>query len=151
MANTITYSPGDVIAQMLVDLGIGTDSAVLLPWPVFVSSEPDLPDDCVTLYDTTGVIDGRSMIDGRVWTHYGIQVRVRSMNHQAGWAKADEIWTAFGKGVYDRRVTLGEVNFLVHSINRIEDIIPLGPELGGGGKGRRLFTINAVVGGLKTV
>src|SRR5687768_852739 len=87
-----SHSPAEVVAQMLIDLGEGSDPASDGAWPCGYSSEPaDLPDNRITVYDTTGADFGGSMIDGELWGTFGIQVRVRAATHGVGWTKLQGI------------------------------------------------------------
>jgi hypothetical protein len=70
-----------VIQQVLIELGLGTDPDTDPgeAWPVYSGSEPggqDAPDNCLTVYDTDPKPDGRSMLDGETWQHYGLQIRI---------------------------------------------------------------------------
>jgi hypothetical protein len=88
VSSPLLHSPADVLATLLVDLGLGTDPADGGAWPVSVSREPDLPDRAVTVFDTLGRSDGYSLVDGEHYLHHGFQVRVRSDTHEIGAAKA---------------------------------------------------------------
>jgi hypothetical protein len=143
MANTLTHSPADIIRWLLVSLGLGSDPDEGAPWPVYAAGEPNAPDNVITVYDTAGTDDGRSMIDGEVMGHNGVQIRVRSTTHPVGYAKADAVWTALCEEVYDNTVTIDGVSYLVHSVNKIGDVLALGKEVPA--SKRSLFTINAVV------
>lgn len=133
-------SPAEIIRQLLIDLNLATVSAT---WPVYATGEPASPDNCITVYDTVGFSDGRSMIDGELWTHYGFQVRVRSKDHNTGWLKADSIRTTLAQSVYERTVAIDDEHYFVHCIARIGQVLPLGKERGV--SERSLFTLNATV------
>lgn len=137
-------SPAEIVRQLLIDLNLGIFpiAGSPLPWQAFVSGEPPSPDNCITVYDTAGTGDGRSMIDGEPFGHYGFQVRVRSKDYKTGWQKADAILTAMS-AVLRRKVTVNSDVFFVQAITHISDIIPLGKEPSI--SKRNLFTINATV------
>lgn len=62
---------------------LGTSSG----WAIFVGSEPDKPDDCITLYDTAGdPPNPKWLLD-----YPRFLVRVRSHDYQQGFAKAEEL------------------------------------------------------------
>lgn len=145
MPNTFDHSPADVLRRLLIQLGLGTapETRPLESWPIYASNEPSDPDNCITVYDTAGTDDGRSMIDGELFGHYGIQVRVRSLDHATGWLKADAIQTALAETVYDNAVTIGGSSYLVHSANKIGDVLALGKDVSD--TKRSLFTLNAVL------
>lgn len=150
MANTILHTPADVARWLLVLKGAGTSplASPLGSWPVYALSEPDVPDDVVTTYDTQGVDHGRFMVGGALQGLYGFQVRVRSARPVAGWRKADEIQTLLAESVYQDTVTVAAVEslsaatYLVHCVSGIGDVLNLGYAPG---SKRRLYTINALL------
>lgn len=134
----MTHSPADVVRHVLIGLGLGTASGA---WPVFVDSEPNAPDNCVTVYDTQGLDQGRDMNSGEMLGPVGFQVRIRAADHQTGWAKADAIAEMMAKSVYQRQVAISGRVYVVHAISRVGNVIRLGKEQNGN---RSLFTVNAV-------
>jgi hypothetical protein len=87
------HSPAEIGRQLLVNLGVGQDpdGGTSPTWPVFTGQEPDgigVPDECITVYDTTWRTDGRHMGNGQTYWHYGIQIRLRSLGQADGWLKA---------------------------------------------------------------
>lgn len=149
MASTLPHSQADIVAQLLIRDSIGADPDVspLGSWPVYVSGEPNTPDNCLTVYDTAGVDDGSSMIDGELFAHEGIQVRVRAKDHRTGWTKADAIQTWMAESVYDEITTVagadGSTTYLVHNFSRIGRVLALGKDAPT--SKRSLFTVNALV------
>lgn len=139
----MTDSPADVVRWILVALGVGTDPELGSAWPVYCSSEPDRPDNSITVYDTDGTDNGRTMVDGKLQRLFGFQVRVRSDSHGTGWTKADAIQTALAESVYQETVTVNGRSYLVHAVSRIGDVLPLGKE--SPTSKRSLFTLNAGV------
>ncbi len=144
----MTNSPAEVIQWLLIALGQGTIPTDAGAWPCHATNEPSQPDDCLTVYDTTGQSDGRSMIDGALWQHFGFQVRVRSKDHRLGWVKADAIRDALSLSTYHRSVSIpGDsggptATYHVWSVNKIGVILPLGTDQGR--SKRSLFTLNAI-------
>lgn len=136
------HSPADVVRWLLIQLGIAAEPPVT-PWPAYCSSEPNFPDDCVTVYDVAGVDDGRLMVTGEAPTHYGVQVRVRATDHATGYAKASEIRDTFAEDVLLETVTISDTTYLVQAMSRIGNVIALGKETPAGR--RSLFTCNATV------
>jgi hypothetical protein len=150
-------SPADVIRWLLVQLGtksmilpsgqvipIGlvTDPTLDQPWPCYASDEPDIPDNCVTVYDTQGRDDGRSMIDGERYEHHGIQIRVRAQSHIFGYLQSRQIAVALDQFVVGAGVTVSGHSFFVPCVSRTSGVIPLGRDTPN--TKRRIFTINAV-------
>ena len=143
MADLLTHSPADVIAKLLVDLGLGSDveADVVGQWPVSVASEPPSPDNALTVYNTAGRLQGRIQFNGDHDVAYGFTVRVRAVTSDVGFVKA----TALAAGldsVVRRVVTREGFSYLVHSISRTTPVVPGGRE---GTSSRELHTINGVV------
>lgn len=143
-SGTLEHSPADILGQLLVLMGVGTEPTDDLSWPVYVANEPDLPDNCITVYDTAGRDDGRMQVSGERAEHHGVQVRIRSTTHPIGYLKAREVAVALDEDVYQEGVTFdsGE-SYTVHSVSRTGDVLPLGKE--SPTSERRLFTVNAVI------
>jgi hypothetical protein len=141
MSGLLAHSPADVIGQLLVALGLGTDPTAGGAWPVYVSDEPDSPDSCLTVFDTSARDRGRLMATGQRVEMHGFQVRVRSTTHPVGYTKARAVAVALDEDVYQTAVTLGGHVYMVHSVSRSSDVIPLGKELPR--SERSIFTINA--------
>lgn len=139
----LSHSPSHIVRQLFVELGGGSAFNAGQPWPVFDSVEPATPDQVITVYDTPGRSDGRSMIDGELFEHFGIQVRVRSKEHEAGWVKAEALRTMMAITAYEEAIHVSSAFYLVHCFAGIGQVLPLGREVGV--SARKLFTINAVV------
>jgi len=136
------YSPADVSRRVLIAMGHGLDPPST-PWPIYCEGEPNLPDEVITVYDTTARDDGRSQVTGERFFHYGIQVRVRSRVHAMGWDKACAIREAMDEDAFDKLVTLGGVPYLVRNFSNVGGVLRLGNE--SPTSKRKLFTINAMV------
>jgi hypothetical protein len=144
MSVTLEHSPADILREALVSLGVITDPDVSpgAAWPAFVAGEPSSPDNVITLFDTTPQADGRSMIDGEVDYHYGIQIRVRSTTHPIGYQKAEALRRAMAESLYNRPVNLQSATYLVRCVTGLS-ILTLGKEVPLAK--RFLFTINCFV------
>lgn len=140
MAGPLSHSPAAIVRKMLVDLGLG-NAHTSLTWPVFVSAEPDMPDNAITVYDTAGRDHGRVM-QGERQGMRGVQVRVRATHPAIGYAKADAVAMALD-GVYQRAVSVDGAAYQVHAITRTGDISALGKEAPD--SRRSLFTLNALI------
>lgn len=139
MSLQLLHSPAQVVQQMMIDLGDGTDGSLNNAWPVFATVEPDDPDNCITVYDTQGTDDGRTMVDGKASVHHGIQVRVRAYDHPTGYVKAKTVRNDF-ETVLNRQVSLDSQLYLVECITKIGDVLPLGQDAPN--SKRRAFTLN---------
>lgn len=141
----LRHSPARIIHQLLLDLELVTDPEDGDAWPGFYRTEPDTPDDLVTVFNTLGRQDGRSNIDGYVFEHKGFQVKVRSGGNLAedlAYDKASEIADALDRLVVRAEVTIESSIYYIQCISRTGDIMSLGLEPATGR--RHAFTINAV-------
>ncbi len=149
MTGSLTFSQADVIAQLLIDLGIGTDPTANGDWPIYVSEEPNEPDNVITVFATVGTQDGRTMIDGEVQEHEGIQIRVRSAGYDTGNRKADELKIAIDQTIERDTVQVasvigtGTLDYFVQAVSRVSGPLSLGKETPT--SHRNVFTINAIV------
>lgn len=139
---SLSHSPAQIIARLLATLGVGVTGGTVGDWPIYVSDEPNSPDNAITLYDTSGQNDGRSMIDGEVQEHPGVEVRIRSSTHEIGFAKAAVIAEILAMTIYQNTVVISTNQYLVHSITRKGTINYLGRE--NPTSKRQLFTINCL-------
>lgn len=138
----LTHSPADILRWALIGLGLGLTPSTT-PWPIYASSEPDIPDNCITTYDSIGNDDGRLMIDGSLQQHQGVQIRIRSVDHATGWRRAALARSMLAQQIYDTLVTINSSSYIIHSINRISNILALGKEIPT--SKRSIFVINAVI------
>lgn len=138
---TLTHSPAEVVAKLLIDLGLGVDPTLTNPpaWSVYSTAEPDAPDRCITVRDTVGRTRPRVM-DGELQDTFGILVRVRSDRHGTGWVKADAIRANLAQSVTLREVTVSGSRYLVYALVGIGPVLPLGSEVPN--SKRKVFTVN---------
>lgn len=142
----LSHEPARIIRELVVGIGLGVNpvSANLspLPWSAFNGVEPSQPDQCLTVYDTDGQSDGRHMIDGNLWYHYGFQVRIRSREKHEGYQKADSVRHTFAEAVYMTPVHVGTSSYLIQCIAKIGGVLYLGQDVS---KTKRfLHTVNAI-------
>ena len=145
-SQTLLVSPALILSTYLIGEGLVDDpvGSASPTWPIYVSRMPDTTDvktDCVSIYDTSGLKDGRLMI-GPVIKHYGIQIKIRSDSHDEGWVKAEALSVELD-AIRNQIVMVGSTEYQVYNVKRMGVIIPLGAELGS--KGRLLFTANFLV------
>lgn len=147
------HSPADIIRWMMVAINLGSSptpwetggsTSSANAWPIFVAAEPNIPDNVITLYDTTWQSDGRAMHSGEQFQHYGIQVRVRGIDHPTGLLKALTIRETLDQSVYDRTISIpvgsSTYRYTVHCISS-SSVLFLGKQTPS--SKRSLFTINA--------
>lgn len=145
----MTDSPADVLRHYLVARSLATMGGAGGEWPAFCAGEPGSPDNCITVYDTTGTEAGRPMIDGGDVGPEGIQIRVRGTTHAVGWAKASAIKenlesSSVSVGPYHYGpMTVNGRSYRIQCVVGIGNVIPLGkmvPE-----NRLSLFTLNAMI------
>ena len=139
MSGSLTHSPADIVRYALIDASLGTLPSDSGSWPVYVNREPDSPDSCITVYDTTGVIAAMGM-DGTAHEHHGVQIRIRAARFETGFTKARALAIGLDSTIKLASITISSSVYLVWAITRVGDVLPIGRE---GSSDRELFTINA--------
>lgn len=140
------HSPGNITRYAIIALGQGTlpvlPPGTNLAWPVYCPTEPDRPDNCITVRTTAGRGSGRTSPDGESIGHYGVQIRVRSAEEDAGYLKTENIRLALETVHLNLTVTIGAVSYKLWCFANIGDVLPLGkaPE-----SKRFLHTVNALL------
>lgn len=142
MSELLTLSPADVVRRLLVNLGYGTLPGNL-NWPINVARELDTPDNTITVYDTSGVLQGRLQPTGVNEEYHGIQVRVRSTVFETGWAKINAIAYACDVLVEASTVVVSSATFVVGSIMRTGSPMWITRDVPT--SDRQIFTLNANV------
>lgn len=136
------HSPAQIVQQMLIDAGYGTAWDAGGDWPVYASNNPeDDRDDRITVTDTTGVSAGRVQT-GFETLYDGLQVRVDSTDHPAGFLKADAVRLILTT-VMTRTVVVGSDQYLVHNFPRVGSTNYVGKDVPYGK--RSVFTLNPTV------
>lgn len=151
MPGPLTLSPADVIANLLVQLGVASIPVTTsgASWGVYVSNEPTSPDRVITVYDTEGRKNGRTMTDGEIQEHHGVQIRIRSDTYPIGYTKARAVVIKLDRdGVAQPEsacttVTIGGVRYWIRNLSRTSDVISVGKEAPN--SKRTLFTVNYLV------
>ena len=137
----ISDSPAVILAQYLRDAGLFVDPDESGDWPLYIASTPDgknIQDDVGTVYDTTGVKDGRLMAGQNIF-HYGIQIRIRCVVYTEGYTKAKTV-AANLSTLRSEEVVLEGNTYQIKNAQATSAIIPLGNEPGS--KRRELLTMN---------
>lgn len=146
MSGPLAHSPARIVSRVLVQRGYAsspvTPPSTPTDWSVFVGLEPDLPDRCITIRNTTGNSFGYTQPDGRRQTHYGIQIRIRARTEEEGYERAHNIAIALDEEVLDDEILIGSSTYKIPSITRTSDVFSLGKEPQ---SRRSIFTINATV------
>lgn len=145
----MNHSPSEIIAKMLVDDGYAVfdqNLATGSKWKVHVLIVPDDPPRVITVYDTTGIKDGRIMA-GITIIHPGWQIMIRALSADIGWWMAKRIFdysdTILRKSVQIDARTV-ETVLLPASTYRVQGLYKTGSvqTAGQDEKRRFLFTVN---------
>ena len=146
MSGTLSHSPARIIAELLVNLSVGT-SVTDDDWAAFAGVMPDLPDSAIAVFNSESVLFGSSMIDGEVFTHHGVQIQIRDALHEDGFVRANLIATTLD-AVDDNSVTVGASTYTIHAFARTGDVLHLGKEVEQ--SKRDLFSLNGIAEITKT-
>ena len=141
MSGLLLHSPAAIVADLLVQLGLGIDFDSSGDWKVFISGEPPDPDRIITVFDDPGRDSGRTHPQGVRLEHHGIRIQIRADTHAVGYPKARAIAVALDTTVYQETVTIDGTVYQVHSISRTSDVLALGKDAG---SRRNLFSITAI-------
>jgi hypothetical protein len=116
----ILDSPAEILWQLLVNQGLATDPDLnpSAAWPGYINVEPDGPDNCISVWNTAWRSDGRSMLPGDTYYHYGVQVRVRATDDPTGFKKAIAIKTIFDRSVNMETVVVNGNTYTVGAITQ---------------------------------
>lgn len=143
MSLPLLHSPSDIIRALVIDLGLGADPDSGGQWPVYVASEPSMPDNTITLTDTTPQYDMRAMVDGETSFHYAFQLRVRGSSHPVGQNKIDAVRVALDEQIYANALTLDTAQYVVYNFAKSGGVLYLGTDVPN--SKRSLFTLNGYI------
>lgn len=139
--NQLDHSPADIVRWLLVDLSIGTDPDAEGLWPIFCDGEGDTPDNAITVYNTSGSVQGEVQSSGEVQEHYGLQFRLRGTKSTVAWSKMNEVMLAVDQQVNNNVITVDGSQYYVECIARTGTVFALGKVDGK----RYVYTLNATV------
>lgn len=125
MTGILNHSPGDIIRNLLIDLGHGTFPSASGSYPVYVEEERDTPDNCLTVFSTAGVMQGRFMYDGVKEEKYGVQIRGRNASLSVGYTKLKTIADSMDQDVRRAIVYIGSDKYIVHNVSRTTGVIDI--------------------------
>lgn len=144
MPSAMKHSAAEILANVLIALGLGArPPAAANSWPIFFSVEPDLPDNLITVYNTTGRKHGRIQYSGETVTHKGVQLRIRATTPRIGQEKARNLFNVLDSTIYQDVVTIEDTRYLLHSSTQVGDVVDAGMEMGV--SKRHVFTINSLL------
>ena len=136
----LTHDPADIIRYLLISKSLGTEPIANGAWPIFTAIENDSPDNAITIYNTTGKVQGRLQGTGAYVEKPGIQIRVRGATHLLGYARGKSIESTLDTGVYQDTVTIGGSVYEVHAVSRSGNLIFAGRD--SSSSKRFIFTLN---------
>ena len=139
----LSNDPADVIRRLVVTQGLATLPSVNSAWPANVNNEPNSPDNCITFYNTTGMVKGRIQISGEFQDRPGIQIRVRGENYAVAYSKVKAVQTYLEETVLRTPISIGSSSYLVHSLTRNSDLLHNGKDVTS--SKRYTFTVNYYV------
>jgi hypothetical protein len=150
VAGPLSNSVAEIVQYLLVQLGVATlpvGTAAWI-WPIYEGTEPDQPDNVITVYDTDSVMEGRTTVDSEKQSHYGFQVRVRASDKPTAFLEANEIAIALDTRATNVSVTVAdpEIGTHVYSISAVTrqgDPLYIGAERAT--SKRKIYTVNATV------
>lgn len=127
MSSSLRHSPADVIRWLLIAKGEGSDPASWIDptdaapgndWPCFTGSEPDAPDDVLTVSDMTPRSTDRKMKGprGGLVRHHGLQVRIRGGSQNVATQKMETVMRTLAENVFDETVVIEGAKYLVHAV-----------------------------------
>lgn len=128
LVGTLEHSPAEILQQLIIDKLLATSPEDALDWPVFVSILPSKPDNALTCNDTVGRTHGRIQNNGRVPTHPGVQILLRSSSPSTGFVKLNGIASTLTQQVVRETVDVDGVLYLVHSLTQVGEVLSLGRE-----------------------
>jgi hypothetical protein len=136
----IKHSGAAVMGAYLLTQGIFSDPQFNRPWPLFINSLPDQPNQVAVVYTVPGMIDGREMRAGTI-EHPGFQVMLRAAKNVSIDAQGVQLNAALD-AIDNEIIHLGDTTYLLLAMKRTTPLIPIGEEVGGG---RLLFTLNGTL------
>lgn len=141
--------PSDIVYQWLLEQGFvsNPEDSGVPTWPCYVSSLPEddnTPTDAVCVYDTTPALDGRLQGTAEQIVHYGIQIKVRSLNYADGWGKSDSLAKALDAVKREAVQIESGVAYVLVAATRISGPLSIGTDPASA-KLSRQFTINFTI------
>lgn len=138
------HSPATIFQTYLRQESFGVNPTSSQTWKIFVGSMPDDEDPdrdrAICVYDTTGIIFGKCMCDGRIYQQYGINIRVRSVDYEEGWRRANNIQDNLA-ALSQETVIIESIEYKIGSFSPTSGIIPLGEsEI----RSRKSFSLNGI-------
>ena len=131
-SSELERSPASIMAAYIITTLVKmADPSDGDSWPLYISHLPDgknVKTDAGAIYDTAGTTDIRSM-NGNVYQHPGIQIRIRASDYEVGYARIEEIVYKLDD-VFNDVITINSVDYEIQNASRTSPIVSLGVEPG---------------------
>jgi hypothetical protein len=105
-------SPAKILRQLLIDLNVAGEGT---NWDIYYSNMPDNPNNCICIYDTLPINNGRIQLTGEQVVHPGIMIHIRHSDYEDGYKKALSLCETLDEGIYTDTVEIEEEFYLVHA------------------------------------
>jgi hypothetical protein len=138
----LNHSPSDILRRVLVALSDGTLPSAKAAWPIHSNGMVNKPDSQISVNDTQGRTQGRTMTDGEVITFPGVQIMIRAAKPHTAFTKAGNIVQTLDEDINRTSVTIDSNEYQIQAVTRTSDPIFLGEE---DGSNRHLYAINAIM------
>ncbi len=125
-SNDFLHSPERILQEVLIGLGLGSDPDDVDVWPISAPTEPDSPDECITVQEYTGIETGSNALSGQMYVHYGLQVRIRARDDGTGPVKAHAIFKALNQSINAYAVSIEDSLYCVDSVTTSGTVNRLG-------------------------
>jgi len=133
------HSPAEIIVSDLIHNEIVTDYRNGNTWACYVDMAPSpdaqikVPKEIVTIYNTTGIIDGRYQTtklgtNRKTIEHPGLQVIVRSVNPIDGYRKCYEISERFDAILREEVIVTADKHYVIQAITRSTNVALIGED-----------------------
>lgn len=107
MSGILSHTPAYILRTRIINDGKGTVADENRSWPVYVDGEPNLPDNVITIRDTTNRDVGFNQYRKELQEQYGVQVRIRSKNIIVGFPKYNALVVALERYINDTIIVEG--------------------------------------------
>lgn len=143
MTGKLSHRPSQMIQQLLINNGFGTDPSTNSSWPVFYAREPDRNDNQITVLDRAGITGPRLGLPSIRHVHRGLQILIRGLPEQTAYDKNEQVTEYLDQTLYDEILTIDSSSYRIYTVTRVGDTQPLGvePEL----SKRFIFSTNLLV------
>lgn len=107
MSGILTHTPAYILRTRIINDGKGTVADENRAWPVYVDGDPNLPDNMITVRDTTNREVGYNQYRKEVQEQYGVQVRIRAKSVPVGFPKYNALVVAIERYINDTLIVDG--------------------------------------------